>query len=475
MWAVGTAWNVSERVLGGYQTRAVDRGYSDFVYKGMVFVFSVAVCFAFLGYYGTKSLSKKSMTTVFMVLNFVVAASWGVIYLRAGVTLLDLNGNPIDIQRYLEWAHDEALEIYFISLLTSAEGYPVIRGIIMSHACMLTGYWAAIARAPYDELFATVSMATYFVMVQDVLAMFQRAIDGEVDNRVDLWTLRKTRDNFILQASYITFAWYMCRFGYWSFALSEAHIAFGEFLSKSGMMLLFVNYSVEESQVENVVEMESFTTSLDEQMAASDKLLEKMIPAGVLDQLKSGKATGAEEYSCVTVFFSDIANFTPLSQRTSTKDMLASLNNMWIEYDKISKKYGMYKVETIGDAFLGVVGAPDRVPDHAERAADFALDIIEMIKSFRLVTGEPIQIRAGLNSGPVTAGILGESNPHWCIVGDTVTIASKMEATSKHMKIHIAESTYNLLKASGRFAVSPGEPINLKGTVINSYFVEGRA
>ncbi|KAJ3067382.1 hypothetical protein HDU99_003544 [Rhizoclosmatium hyalinum] len=154
--------------------------------------------------------------------------------------------------------------------------------------------------------------------------------------------------------------------------------------------------------------------------------------------------------------------------------MLASLNNMWVEYDKISKRHGMYKVETIGDAFLGVVGAPDRVPDHAIRATEFSIDIIDMIKGFRLVTGEPIQIRAGLNSGPVTAGILGEANPHWCIVGDTVTLASKMEATSKHMKIHISESTYNLIRSCGKFKFSESEPIVVKNTTINTFFVEGR-
>ena len=89
--------------------------------------------------------------------------------------------------------------------------------------------------------------------------------------------------------------------------------------------------------------------------------------------LKSGANTGAEEYDMVTVFFSDVTNFGPLSQSHTTKEMLTTLNRLWIEYDNICKRHGVYKVETIGDAFLGVVGAPQRVPDHAVRAARFAI------------------------------------------------------------------------------------------------------
>ncbi|KAJ3140822.1 hypothetical protein HK100_008993 [Physocladia obscura] len=483
MWAAGTIYNIKEDLFGGYRSKNINRGDPDFYYKGMAFTFLIACIFCGLGYSGTKSAAKKSMTVVLFITCLVVSVSWSMLYLRLGVTLTDVAGNPLDISRYLEWAHDQASLLYFIGLLTNADFFIIYRSVAYSYAIILTGFLAIIARHPFDELFATLSCFLFIGLLQDVLTMTQQAIDGEVDNKVDIWTLRRTRDVSVFAWSYITVVWYLARFHIWNYDTCELHIGLGEFCAKIVVMLLFVNNSVEESQYENIADMETLTNSLDEQMAASDKLLEKMIPAGVLDQLKSGKATGAEEYACVTVFFSDIANFTPLSQRTSveylllecTKDMLASLNNMWVEYDKISKRHGMYKVETIGDAFLGVVGAPDRVPDHAERSAEFSIDIIEMIKNFRLVTGEPIQIRAGLNSGPVTAGILGESNPHWCIVGDTVTIASKMEATSKHMKIHISESTHNLLKNTGRFILTPGDPVTIKGNAINTFFIEGRS
>jgi class 3 adenylate cyclase len=155
------------------------------------------------------------------------------------------------------------------------------------------------------------------------------------------------------------------------------------------------------------------------------------------------------------------------------------------------------KSRNLGDAFLGVVGAPNRVPDHAERAANFAIgkfgslviflillfiacmriffvDVLEMAKKFRTVTGEEIQTRIGLNSGPITAGILGESNPHWCIVGDTVNTASRMESTSKPFKIHISASTYNFIKDKN-FLISDPDVMNIKGKgQMTTYWINGR-
>ena len=112
---------------------------------------------------------------------------------------------------------------------------------------------------------------------------------------------------------------------------------------------------------------------------------------------------------------------------------------------------------------MGVLGCPEKRPDHAVRAVDFSIDIIEMIGNFRTAMGSPIAIRVGLNSGPITAGVLGEMNPHWCIVGDTVNTASRMESTSRPMHIHISESTKELAEKSGKFIITGPDVLNVKG------------
>ncbi|KAI8622174.1 nucleotide cyclase [Chytriomyces sp. MP71] len=474
-WALSTSYSINQRLFGGFRSKAFNRGYSDFVYKGMTSTFVVAAAFAYLGFIGTKSVLKRAMISIFITTLLVVAASWFLLYLRAGLTFVDVAGHPLDTIRHIQWLHDRSNILYILSLLSKADNASLTRAMAGSVVCWVFGFLGGLARRPFDEVFVALSWMGCLYMCHEVFDMFQKAIDGDVPNNIDVWTLRSARNIALFSFNFIGTAWWLAKNNIVSFAAGEAGIAFGEFMIKIVLMLVIVNNSVEESQLDSLTKMDTITSILDEQMAASDRLLEKMIPAGVLDQIKSGKVAGAEEFASVTVFFSDICNFTPLSQRTSTKDMLASLNKMWVEYDAISKVHSMYKVETIGDAFLGVIGAPDRVPDHAERACAFALDILDMIKGFRLVTGEPIEIRAGLHSGPVTAGILGETNPHWCVVGDTVVIASKMEQTSKHMKAHISENTYKLIKGSGKFTTSPGESLSLKAGIINTFFLEGRS
>ncbi|KAJ3213923.1 hypothetical protein HDU67_002287 [Dinochytrium kinnereticum] len=450
VWVCLTLTNIYFKLFGGLKTKKFDRGVADNWYRATAFTFAIACAFAYLGYFGTNSRGKKNVIFGMFMVCSVVGFTWFQQSLRATVTLVDHAGNPLDVSRYIEWLHDMPALSYIIGRITRADPKETWGAISTSYWLTIHGFLSALARHPYHELFGTVSMIYFMYTCGNFERMFQPAIDGETGSKLEPGVLRSLK--------YITLG--SCHFV--SFAAGEALICLGEIFAKIVFMLVIVNNTMEEAQSEKVAIAESIATELEKEVADSDKLLEKMIPPNVLEQLRSGKATGTEEFGCVTVFFSDIANFTVISSRTSTQDMLASLNKMWVEYDAISKRHGMYKVETIGDAFLGVVGAPDRVPDHAERAANFSLDIMVMIKDFKTVTGESIQIRAGLASGPITGGILGESNPHWCIVGETVNIASKMEATSKPMMVHINELTWDLLKPSGKYTFSEADPVPLK-------------
>lgn len=177
-----------------------------------------------------------------------------------------------------------------------------------------------------------------------------------------------------------------------------------------------------------------------------EELLFKMMPKRAIRKLRRGQ-TVVEKYSMVTIFFSDIVGFTSMAGEMTPEEVMDMLNELYCEFDKLVDKHDVYKVETIGDAYMVLGGAPKRRigPEGAERVALFALDAIDLVKTFRTTRGDQIFIRAGLASGPVVAGVVGKAMPRYCLFGDTVNFASRMESTSKKMRIQCSAITARLL------------------------------
>jgi len=200
-------------------------------------------------------------------------------------------------------------------------------------------------------------------------------------------------------------------------------------------------------------------------------LLFKIMPRKAIKKLHRGQ-TVIERYNMVTIFFSDIVGFTNMAGTMRPVQVMKMLNALYKEFDRIAAKHDVYKVETIGDAYMVVGGCPDRCNGvrGAEKVALFAIDIIKMVKEeFRTENGSSIQIRCGLASGPVVAGVVGNAMPRYCLFGDTVNLASRMESTSKTMKIQCNEVCYRLLRDAPNYAFALHERMNeqsgnIKGT-----------
>lgn len=458
---------------GAYTPKPFNRGMSDIWYLYTASAFFLGISFAVLGYCSARNSEKKNLAAILMIIDFVAMSSYIIQAMRWTPTLNGLNGVPIDPSRFLEWFATCPVLIYMIAEIT--KNHEMAKSLMINDYLLLVfGFFASIMREPFSSWMNTLSCICFMAVVQGLFKMYQAAIDGETGCKLDTVGLRVAQFSTCLAWTLFPIVWILQMHGMVTYAVGEALYCVTDIVAKVFLTLVLVNATVEQAQNERVDILTGIASELEEQMSNSDKLLERMMPANVLEQIKQGKGTEAKEYENVTVFFSDIANFTVLSSRTSTKDMLASLNKLWVEYDAIAKRWGIYKVETIGDAYLGVAGCPDVVPDHAARAVNFSLDILEMVKTFKTVTNENIQIRIGLNSGPVTAGILGELNPHWCLVGDTVNTASRMESTSKAMHIHISESTYKMIKNSN-FNISEPDVLTIKGKgTMTTYWVHGR-
>lgn len=172
------------------------------------------------------------------------------------------------------------------------------------------------------------------------------------------------------------------------------------------------------------------------------------------ESLKHRERVEAECFDCVTIYFSDLVGFTELCAKSTPFEVVEMLNDLYTCCDSIISGYDVYKIETIGDAYMVVSGLPIRNGDrHVGEIASLSLHLLKCVSKLEIRhrPGELLQIRIGINTGPCVAGVVGLKMPRYCLFGDTVNTASRMESTGEPMKIHISSSTYNLLKKIGGY------------------------
>jgi class 3 adenylate cyclase/Tfp pilus assembly protein PilF len=212
-----------------------------------------------------------------------------------------------------------------------------------------------------------------------------------------------------------------------------------------------------------------------------EKILHNILPSQIADRMIDGEKTIADSHEHVSVFFSDIVGFTKLSQQVSAQELVGMLNGLFTQFDQLARKHGLEKIKTIGDAYMAVCGAPIQVDNHAERTAQFALDVAELMNNYQTNTGDNIMIRIGLHSGSVVAGIIGESKFAYDMWGDAVNTASRMESHGEAGKIHVSEEFMRALSPSSlssptslKFVARGEMEIKGKGTM-RTYFLEQTA
>ncbi|KAJ8040089.1 Atrial natriuretic peptide receptor 2 [Holothuria leucospilota] len=239
------------------------------------------------------------------------------------------------------------------------------------------------------------------------------------------------------------------------------------------MMQLMEKYS---KHLESLVAERTQDLLLEKQK--TDRLLYSMLPKPIADSLRQGNAAKAESFDSCTIFFSDIVGFTSLSSESSPYEVVALLNKLYVTFDSIIDNHDVYKVETIGDAYMVVSGVPKRNGlDHAGHIASMALDLVKVCESF-VIPHQPetkLRIRAGIHSGSVVAGVVGLKMPRYCLFGDTVNTASRMESTGEALKIQASEACANILKKLGSYEVLVRGQMPVKGKgIMTTYWVVGK-
>ncbi|KAM9830636.1 uncharacterized protein ACBT44_005438 [Syngnathus typhle] len=219
------------------------------------------------------------------------------------------------------------------------------------------------------------------------------------------------------------------------------------------------------------------TEDLRRQRRLAEDLLHQMLPKSVAKQLRRHKHVEAESYEKVTIFFSDIVGFTSISASCTPLQVVEMLNNLYVCFDTRIDSHDVYKVETIGDAYMVVSGLPEKNGDrHADEIAKMALDLIAAVRQVCIphMPNQRLQLRAGIHTGPCVAGIVGYKMPRYCLFGDTVNTASRMESTSLPQKIHTSSATYLALTKDFAYELQLRGEIEIKGKgKMNTYWLIG--
>lgn len=213
--------------------------------------------------------------------------------------------------------------------------------------------------------------------------------------------------------------------------------------------------------------------ALERERQKSERLLLNILPAPVAARLKESPGVIAEELPDVTIMFVDMVGFSGLAGRISATELIGMLNEVFSLFDDIAERHGIEKIKTIGDAYMAVCNLTRRRADHVEAMASMALEIQERLRSLPLVGGQPLQVRTGINSGLVVAGVIGTAKFSYDVWGDTVNIASRMESAASPGEILVAEPVYQRIKDRFRFSARRMVDVKYKG-LLPTYFLLGR-
>ena len=191
------------------------------------------------------------------------------------------------------------------------------------------------------------------------------------------------------------------------------------------------------------------------------------------EALINGSTVEPESFDCVTIYFSDIVGFTTISAFSSPIEVVQLLNDLYTMFDEILTNFDVYKVETIGDAYMVVSGLPIRNGNaHAGQIATMALNLLHNCGLFTIkhLPGVPLRLRIGMHSGACVTGVVGLKMPRYCLFGDTVNTASRMESTSQAYRIHVSESTQKILDETGGYHLEFRGETELKGKGMHKTF-----
>ena len=197
------------------------------------------------------------------------------------------------------------------------------------------------------------------------------------------------------------------------------------------------------------------------EQAKAENLLLNILPRSIADRLKAQAQPIADQFGSASILFADVVDFTPWSERLPPAEVVGYLDHLFSHFDDLAEQHGLEKIKTIGDCYMAAAGVPTPRPDHARALALLALDMLDAMRSDDGVGTLGLELRVGINSGPVVAGVIGRKRFLYDLWGDAVNTASRMESHGTPGRIQITRATYELL--ADDFDCEPRGTIAVKG------------
>jgi adenylate cyclase len=201
--------------------------------------------------------------------------------------------------------------------------------------------------------------------------------------------------------------------------------------------------------------------ALRQEQAKSENLLLNILPRSIADRLKAQTRRIADQFESASILFADVVDFTRWSERLPPAEVVGYLDHLFSHFDELAERYQLEKIKTIGDCYMVAAGVPTPRPDHARALALMALDMLNTMRSADEVAPLGLELRVGINSGPVVAGVIGRKRFLYDLWGDAVNTASRMESHGTPGRIQITRATYELL--ADEFDFEPRGTIAVKG------------
>jgi len=218
-------------------------------------------------------------------------------------------------------------------------------------------------------------------------------------------------------------------------------------------------------------ERQDALSALQEEQAKAEGLLLNILPRSIADKLKADAQPIADHIGAASILFADVVDFTPWSEQREPAEVVGYLDRLFTRFDELADRYGLEKIKTIGDCYMVAAGVPAARPDHARALALMAMDMLEAMSSNDDV-GRGHELRVGINSGPVVAGVIGRKRFLYDLWGDAVNTASRMESHGTPGRVQITRATYELL--ADEFECEPRGTIVVKGKgEVEAWYLNG--